>query len=151
MGGPGSRSTGRDLHGAGHGGADRARRRGRGADHDHVGDHRHPQGKVRTDTAAGPIRVQQDGKWVPVDTTLVREGDAIVPKAVVGERSFSDGGDAFNAEDALRALVVDLIEDYIDDERPRSVQELVDAAVQDRIAAITDRILDTLRAAVVPS
>ena len=54
-------------------------------------------------------------------------------------------------EEALRALVVDLIEDYIDDERPRSVQELVDAAVQDRIAAITDRILDTLRAAVVPS
>jgi hypothetical protein len=54
-------------------------------------------------------------------------------------------------EDALRAFVSDIVEDYVDEERPLSVQELVDTAVQDRIAAIADRIFDTLRAAVVPS
>ncbi|WP_205704756.1 DNRLRE domain-containing protein [Kineococcus indalonis] len=57
-----------------------------------------PDGRISTDTAAGPIRVQPkgaDGKadeWVPVDTTLVRDTDGIRPKAVVGERLFSAGG-----------------------------------------------------------
>lgn len=47
---------------------------------------------TRTDTSM-PQRVQQQGKWVPIDTTLVRQPDGTwAPKAAVTHVAFSDGG-----------------------------------------------------------
>ncbi|MFK0160372.1 hypothetical protein ACIQVK_50995, partial [Streptomyces sp. NPDC090493] len=47
---------------------------------------------TRTDSSM-PQRVQQQGKWVPIDTTLVRHTDGTWgPKAAVTDVTFSDGG-----------------------------------------------------------
>ncbi|MFF0132355.1 LamG-like jellyroll fold domain-containing protein [Streptomyces mirabilis] len=47
---------------------------------------------TRTDTSM-PQRVQQQGKWVPIDTTLVRQPDGTwAPKAAVTHVAFSGGG-----------------------------------------------------------
>ena len=53
-----------------------------------------PDGKtLYTELHSTPIRVQKDGTWQPVDTTLVEEGGIIRPKAVKGEFTLSVGGD----------------------------------------------------------
>ncbi|MEU2776433.1 LamG-like jellyroll fold domain-containing protein [Streptomyces sp. NPDC007162] len=47
---------------------------------------------TRTDTSM-PQRVQQQGKWVPIDTTLLRQSDGTwAPKAAITHVTFSDGG-----------------------------------------------------------
>lgn len=47
---------------------------------------------TRTDSSM-PQRVQQDGKWVPIDTTLVRQADGTwAPKAAVTPVAFTGGG-----------------------------------------------------------
>ena len=47
---------------------------------------------TRTDTSM-PQRVQQQGKWVPIDTTLVRQPNGTwAPKAAITQVAFSDGG-----------------------------------------------------------
>jgi large repetitive protein len=53
-----------------------------------------PDGTWSTEMATGPERVQrEDGSWVDIDTTLVRDGaGAWVPQAAAAEVSFSDGG-----------------------------------------------------------
>jgi RHS repeat-associated protein len=50
-----------------------------------------PDGTMRTDYSAGPVRVSQGGKWVPVDPTLVDTGTAIAPKAVPDAVTFTKG------------------------------------------------------------
>lgn len=40
-----------------------------------------------------PVRVQQDGRWVPADTDLHDDGRWLSPKATVAPVQFSDGGD----------------------------------------------------------
>lgn len=40
-----------------------------------------------------PQRVRQGGGWVPVDTTLKRTADGVVPKAALLPMTFSNGGD----------------------------------------------------------
>lgn len=53
-----------------------------------------PDGKtLYTELYSTPIRVQKNGTWQPVDTTLVEEGGVIRPKAVKGEFTLSAGGD----------------------------------------------------------
>ncbi|MFF0579778.1 DNRLRE domain-containing protein, partial [Streptosporangium saharense] len=45
-----------------------------------------PDGKTfQTEIAAGPVRTQRNGKWVPIDTTLVEEGGKLRPKAIDAE------------------------------------------------------------------
>ncbi|QHC31650.1 hypothetical protein [Streptomyces sp. HF10] len=47
---------------------------------------------TRTDSSM-PQRTRRDGKWVPIDTTLVRQSDGTwAPKAAVTNVAFSDGG-----------------------------------------------------------
>ncbi|MFE1880098.1 LamG-like jellyroll fold domain-containing protein [Streptomyces diastatochromogenes] len=47
---------------------------------------------TRTDSSM-PQRTRQHGKWVPIDTTLVRQADGTwAPKAAVTDVAFSDGG-----------------------------------------------------------
>lgn len=53
-----------------------------------------PDGQVTVESASGPVRVQRDGDWVTVDTTLAvtATGD-VSPVAVPGDTRFSGGGD----------------------------------------------------------
>ncbi|MEU2349708.1 hypothetical protein [Modestobacter sp. NPDC049651] len=50
-----------------------------------------PDGTVKVEVAAGPVRTKVDGVWVPVDTTLQFTADGVQPKAVTGDITFSDG------------------------------------------------------------
>ncbi|MFF4416174.1 DNRLRE domain-containing protein [Streptosporangium sp. NPDC001559] len=53
-----------------------------------------PDGKtLYTELYSTPIRVQKNGTWQPVDTTLVEEDGVIRPKAIKGEFTLSAGGD----------------------------------------------------------
>ncbi|MGA4989228.1 hypothetical protein [Nonomuraea bangladeshensis] len=52
-----------------------------------------PDGKtLRAELSTTPIRVQKDGAWQPVDTTLVEKDGIIQPKAVKGDITLSAGG-----------------------------------------------------------
>ncbi|MFD1539832.1 DNRLRE domain-containing protein [Nonomuraea guangzhouensis] len=42
-----------------------------------------PDGKTyKTEVTAGPVRTEQAGRWVPIDTTLVEQGGRLKPKAM---------------------------------------------------------------------
>ncbi|WP_411073941.1 hypothetical protein [Streptomyces sp. cmx-4-7] len=66
---PGRARRGRTLREQG-GGALRTQR-----DHYHLG---HPDGTLTTELAAGPVRFDRDGAWVPVDTDLTERPDGTV-------------------------------------------------------------------------
>ena len=52
-----------------------------------------PDGMVRVQSAAGPVRVEQpDGSWKDVDTTLSITDEGVAPKAAPGSTVFSAGG-----------------------------------------------------------
>ncbi|MEJ3750146.1 LamG domain-containing protein [Actinomycetes bacterium KLBMP 9797] len=52
-----------------------------------------PDGTLRAELTASPVRVRQGGRWVGVDTTLVRRPDGTVgPRAADVELAFSAGG-----------------------------------------------------------
>ncbi|MGO4258263.1 DNRLRE domain-containing protein [Marmoricola sp. RAF53] len=53
-----------------------------------------PDGSLTTELDSGPVRFQDDGEWVDIDTTLVKRGGAWVPKAAPLDISFPDGTDA---------------------------------------------------------
>lgn len=49
-----------------------------------------PDGTFTTTTAVQPVRTSKDGRWVDIDTTLVRQADgSYAPKAAVSAMSFS--------------------------------------------------------------
>ncbi|MFJ2646705.1 LamG-like jellyroll fold domain-containing protein [Streptomyces sp. NPDC087420] len=53
----------------------------------------HPDGTFTVDVSPGPVRVQQGGAWVPVDTDLrLDAAGAVVPKAAAVPMEFSGGG-----------------------------------------------------------
>ncbi|WP_330175447.1 LamG domain-containing protein [Streptomyces sp. NBC_01498] len=52
-----------------------------------------PDGTFTAREFTDPVRTYQDGRWVDIDTTLVRRADGtVVPKATAVELSFSGGG-----------------------------------------------------------
>jgi hypothetical protein len=52
-----------------------------------------PGGTLTAEFSVVPTRVQQDGRWVPVDASVVRRGDGTVgPRAADGNLSLSGGG-----------------------------------------------------------
>lgn len=54
----------------------------------------YPDGTLHQQAYADPIRVQQDdGSWVPVDTTLVKDGDTYTPRAVAADISLPAKGE----------------------------------------------------------
>lgn len=52
-----------------------------------------PDGTVKVESAAGPVRTKVDGTWVDVDLTLEFTEDGVQPVAASGEITFSPGGD----------------------------------------------------------
>jgi hypothetical protein len=52
-----------------------------------------PDGTFSATIAVGSIRTPKAGHWVPIDTRLVRKGDAWVPAAAAADVAFSAGGD----------------------------------------------------------
>ncbi|MFI7342950.1 LamG-like jellyroll fold domain-containing protein [Streptomyces sp. NPDC050085] len=54
-----------------------------------------PDGTFTVKEFAQPVRTRKDGKWVDIDTTLVRQpGGRLVPRAASAAMSISGGGDA---------------------------------------------------------
>ncbi|WP_339156512.1 LamG-like jellyroll fold domain-containing protein [Actinomadura luteofluorescens] len=51
-----------------------------------------PNGRLEIEQHMRPFRTRQDGKWVPIDTSLRRSGDSIVPAATTVGLRFSAGG-----------------------------------------------------------
>lgn len=52
-----------------------------------------PDGTLTRSSSTSPQRVRQAGKWVPIDTTLVRQKDgSYAPKAALSQLSVSGGG-----------------------------------------------------------
>ncbi|MEV4643202.1 amidase domain-containing protein [Actinoplanes sp. NPDC049548] len=52
-----------------------------------------PDGRVEFEHRYRPVRVERDGDWVPVDTTLRIQADgSIAPKAAAADVAFSGGG-----------------------------------------------------------
>ncbi|MGV9381281.1 DNRLRE domain-containing protein [Nonomuraea sp. NPDC003707] len=52
-----------------------------------------PDGTFTLETFPGPVRVKDGGEWRPIDTSLVRDGEAgLRPKAVASDVRLSDGG-----------------------------------------------------------
>ncbi|WP_125809101.1 LamG domain-containing protein [Actinoplanes sp. ATCC 53533] len=52
-----------------------------------------PDGTMTATLSAGPVRARKGGKWLDVDTTLVRRADGvIVPRVALAEYEFSGGG-----------------------------------------------------------
>ncbi|GAB3601438.1 LamG-like jellyroll fold domain-containing protein [Microbacterium tumbae] len=51
-----------------------------------------PDGTMQYEAATLPVRVEQDGEWVPIDTDLERDGDWYAPAAFVTPVRFSAGG-----------------------------------------------------------
>lgn len=51
-----------------------------------------PDGRVRVESSAGPVRTEADGGWIDVDTTLEFTEQGVQPIAVTGDIRFSDGG-----------------------------------------------------------
>ncbi|MFJ3820394.1 DNRLRE domain-containing protein [Streptomyces nodosus] len=52
-----------------------------------------PSGGFQTEAYAGPVRVQRDGVWKDIDTTLSDTGDALQPQAATADITVSNGGD----------------------------------------------------------
>ncbi|MFJ3826307.1 DNRLRE domain-containing protein [Streptomyces nodosus] len=52
-----------------------------------------PGGELQTEAYAGPVRVQRDGVWKDIDTTLSDTGDALQPQAATADITVSNGGD----------------------------------------------------------
>ncbi|MFG2000931.1 LamG-like jellyroll fold domain-containing protein [Spirillospora sp. NPDC048911] len=51
-----------------------------------------PTGTLTATIAVNSIRAPKDGKWVPIDTSLQRRGDMLVPAAAAADVGFSMGG-----------------------------------------------------------
>lgn len=51
-----------------------------------------PDGTMQYEASSLPVRVEQDGDWVPVDTTLAPVGEWLEPVASVAPVRFSSGG-----------------------------------------------------------
>ncbi|MGX1887647.1 hypothetical protein [Streptomyces sp. NPDC055287] len=51
-----------------------------------------PDGTLTTEVSSGPVRVQEEGKWKRLDTTLVDTGQQLEPKTAVADVTLSDGG-----------------------------------------------------------
>ncbi|MEV0827310.1 DNRLRE domain-containing protein [Nonomuraea rubra] len=51
-----------------------------------------PDGTLTTELTNGIARVRQNGRWVPVDTTLAEQGGVLRPRAAKAEVEFSAGG-----------------------------------------------------------
>lgn len=58
------------------------------------GDFANPDGTLTHQEYAHPVRVRRGDGWVPVDTTLSRRGDVVVPNAISVPVSISGGGRA---------------------------------------------------------
>ncbi|MFD5522355.1 hypothetical protein [Streptomyces sp. NPDC127066] len=69
----------------------RRRRVGEGRRHGEI-DLREPAQCVHDRFFQEPIRVRQDGTWMPIDTTLADTGAAVTPGATVADLNLSDGG-----------------------------------------------------------
>ncbi|WP_234375899.1 DNRLRE domain-containing protein [Streptomyces sp. CB01373] len=52
-----------------------------------------PSGGFQTEAFAGPVRVQRDGVWKDIDTSLSDTGDALEPQAAAADITVSNGGD----------------------------------------------------------
>ncbi|MGW4824738.1 DNRLRE domain-containing protein [Streptomyces sp. NPDC004227] len=52
-----------------------------------------PSGEFQTEAYAGPVRVQRDGVWKDIDTSLSDTGDALEPQAATADITISNGGD----------------------------------------------------------
>ncbi len=52
-----------------------------------------PSGEFQTEAYTGPVRVQQDGVWKDIDTSLSDTGDALEPQAATADIRVSNGGD----------------------------------------------------------
>ncbi|MGW3512430.1 DNRLRE domain-containing protein [Streptomyces sp. NPDC000994] len=52
-----------------------------------------PSGEFQTEAYTGPVRVQQDGVWKDIDTSLSDTGDALEPQAANADITVSNGGD----------------------------------------------------------
>jgi hypothetical protein len=52
---------------------------------------------------AQPVRLRQAGNWVPIDTTLVRTGDTVAPKATVVSLALNPGGAGSSATPIVAA------------------------------------------------
>ncbi len=55
--------------------------------------HAQPDGYMRLDVSVVALRSQVNGRWEPIDTTLVVTDDGVEVAAPVAEMRFSDGGD----------------------------------------------------------
>lgn len=51
-----------------------------------------PDGTMQLEVSSVPVRVEQDGAWVPVDTSLVADGEWLAPAASAAPVRFSAGG-----------------------------------------------------------
>ncbi|MEU1223851.1 DNRLRE domain-containing protein [Streptomyces microflavus] len=51
-----------------------------------------PDGTLTTESYSGPVRVKEDGRWKPLDTTLVDTGAQLEPRTAVADVALSDGG-----------------------------------------------------------
>src|SRR5882757_4583479 len=52
-----------------------------------------PSGELQTETFAGPVRVERDGVWEDIDTSLSDTGASLTPQATAADITVSDGGD----------------------------------------------------------
>ncbi|MDQ0934817.1 YD repeat-containing protein [Streptomyces turgidiscabies] len=52
-----------------------------------------PSGELQTDAFAGPVRVEQDGVWKDIDTSLSDTGASLTPEVTAADITVSDGGD----------------------------------------------------------
>ncbi|MFG2948480.1 DNRLRE domain-containing protein [Streptomyces adustus] len=52
-----------------------------------------PSGELQTEVYAGPVRVNQDGRWKDIDTSLSDTGADLTPAAAVADIAVSDGAD----------------------------------------------------------
>ncbi len=52
-----------------------------------------PNGNMRLEISTAAVRTQEDGKWVPVDSSVVESTDGLVVAAAVSPMTFSDGTD----------------------------------------------------------
>ncbi|WP_254711929.1 VCBS repeat-containing protein [Streptomyces sp. TRM64462] len=53
-----------------------------------------PNGTYRHVQHTVPVRVKREGRWTPVDTSLIKAAGRVTPKAAVGNVTFSAGGKA---------------------------------------------------------
>ncbi|GAA4582180.1 hypothetical protein GCM10023194_16130 [Planotetraspora phitsanulokensis] len=53
-----------------------------------------PDGSFRLEVTSGPTRVRRPGGWVDIDTTLVKSGGALRPRATAADLTLGSGGSA---------------------------------------------------------